>query len=284
MAALLEKKNAQEAREAKRRKEQEEEEALERILGTSQICIEELMDTMMCYSWTSRTRLAPNWVRIPPQVPAFVLTSQVFGTPEQGANIRQGYTLLRTQNRRGSVRPTCHSGTTLQKCGQELDEAIAEDEPRLRVYELVSAQLDKHYGSTLKSTTRNVVGEVVSAVKEYNSFAKNAATTIDYLLDDQRTAISPKKRIAAFVSENEFFCAESSSRSLQALMSADVLMRVVFARTRSRADTAHSTQPVVRPVEGFDTNGSASGVRPYRHGQPNSLSGAHADTTASRWW
>ena len=91
MAALLEKKNAQEAREAKRRKEQEEEEALERILGTSQICIEELMDTMMCYSWTSRTRLAPNWVRIPPQVLAFVLTSQVFGTPEEGANIRQGY-------------------------------------------------------------------------------------------------------------------------------------------------------------------------------------------------
>ena len=65
---------------------------------------------------------------------------------------------------------------------------------------------------------------------EYNSFAKNAATTIDYLLDDQSTTSSPKKRIAAFVSENGSFCAESSSRSLQALMSADVLRRVVDAR------------------------------------------------------
>jgi hypothetical protein len=212
-AALLEKKNAQEAREAKRRKEQEEEEALERILGTPQICIEELMDTMMCYPWTSRTRLAPNWVRIPSQVLVFVLTSQVFGTPEEGANMRQGYCFEhRTVAEVYALLAILER--TLQKCGHELNEAIAEDEPGLRVYELVSAQLDKHYGSTLKSTTRNVVGEVVSAVKEYNSFAKNAATTIDYLLDDHSTASSPKKRIAAFVSENGSFCAESSSRSL----------------------------------------------------------------------
>ena len=143
-AALLEKKNAQEAREAKRRKEQEEEEALERILGTPQICIEELMDTMMCYPWTSRTRLAPNWVRIPSQVLVFVLTSQVFGTPEEGANIRQGYCFEhRTVAEVYALLAILER--TLQKCGQELDEAIVEDEPCLRVYELVSAQLDKHY-------------------------------------------------------------------------------------------------------------------------------------------
>jgi hypothetical protein len=121
----LKQQNLRKAAEEERRREEAAVATLAQILDTPSTHTKLIMQNMKRYPWTTRCKMAPVWTLMPPGVLEHVMTSQLFGTPEEGANLRQGVPLeARTTDEFYAILSLLEK--SLCKMGQQLREVLRE--------------------------------------------------------------------------------------------------------------------------------------------------------------